>query len=77
LENDVEKRVLFKKYNLKIIGTLELNENIWWNEYYGCLERSISITEGVPYVNEINEIIEYKKNPGKCKSIIYILSYAM
>lgn len=77
LENDAEKRVLFKKYTLKIIGTLELNENIWWNEYYGCLERLISTTEGVPHIKVINEIIEYKMNPGKCKSIIYILAYAI
>ncbi len=77
LENDAEKRVLFKKYTLEIIGTLELNENIWWNEYYGCLERSISTSEGVSHINEINEIIEYKNNPAKCKSIIYILAHGM
>jgi SAM-dependent methyltransferase len=77
LENDGEKREIFKKYSLNIIGTLELNQIIWWNEYYGCLERSIMNNEGVSHINEINEIIEYKKNPDKCKSIIYVLSHAM
>jgi SAM-dependent methyltransferase len=77
LENDAEKRVLFIKYKLNIIGTLELDENVWWDEYFGCLERLIRTRGGISHINEINEINEYKKNPGKCKSIIYTLAHTM
>ncbi|SCZ81389.1 SAM-dependent methyltransferase [Acidaminobacter hydrogenoformans] len=75
LENDEEKRILFKKYALKVISTLELNETIWWNEYYGCLESYLSTGEVSSFTKEINEISEYKKNPEKNRSIIYLLGY--
>lgn len=77
MANDAYKRTLFEKYALKITGTLELDENIWWNEYYSCLERLISSTDGGSHFNEINEITEYKMDPGKCKSIIYILKHSI
>jgi ubiquinone/menaquinone biosynthesis C-methylase UbiE len=75
LEKDAHKRELFEKYALKITGTLELDENIWWKEYYGCLERLISGRDDSTYINEINEINQYKMNPSKCKSILYILKH--
>ncbi len=77
LESDAEKRELFKKHALKIIYTMELDENIWWNEYYGCLERSISTMTAATCIDELNEINEYKINPEKCKSIIYVLTHEM
>lgn len=75
LENDAGKRMLFDKYDLKVISTLELNETIWWNDYYGCLEEHLCRVEGSSYTKEIYEINEYKKNPGKNNSIIYLLAY--
>jgi len=72
-ENDKEKRRLFKKHQLMVIGTVELDENIWWKEYFSCLERLIRNTGKASYTNEKNEINEYKEDPGKCKSVIYVL----
>ncbi len=73
-ENDREKRRLFKKFALEVIGTLELNETVWWNEYYGCLEKYINATDRSSHMKEIYEINEFKKNPEKNRSIIYLLA---
>lgn len=73
-QNDAEKKTLFRKYNLELINTFELDENIWWNEYFCCLERSIkNIDNDFLFKKEINELIEFKNNPRNCRSIYYIL----
>ncbi|MCO1604383.1 class I SAM-dependent methyltransferase [Desulfosporosinus nitroreducens] len=74
LQNDAKKRALFTKYNLNLLDAFELDENIWWNEYYCCLERSIDNIEDTLCQKEINEIIEYKKDPENCRSIYYIVA---
>jgi len=74
LNNDAEKRELFKKYNMNLLSSFELDENIWWNEYYSCLQRLIGNTEDVLWQREINEINEFKKNPKSCRSIYYIVA---
>ena len=72
-KSDREKRALFKKYNLELLNSFVLDENVWWDDYYRCLEKSISKeTEGL-FEREINEIIEFKKNPEIFRSMYYVL----
>lgn len=74
LNNDTEKKTMFEKYNLKLLNSFELDETVWWNDYYSCLEKSIkNIKDNSLFENEINEIIEFKKNSEKFRSIYYVL----
>lgn len=74
LKNDTEKRKLFEKCNLQVLTSFELNEEVWWNEYYSCLEKEISALENDSLLgNEKNEIEQFKKNPARCESIYYVL----
>lgn len=74
LVNDTDKKSLFEKYNLELIHSFILDEDVWWNDYYGSLEQSIiSLDNASIFKNEIDEINEYKKNPMKFRSIYYVL----
>ena len=74
LRDDEEKRISFERNDLKELAIFELDETIWWNDYYACLEKSIkSIDDSTPFQNEIHEINEYKNNPEKFRSVFYVL----
>jgi ubiquinone/menaquinone biosynthesis C-methylase UbiE len=76
LINVPEKREIFKKNNLKLINSFELNEDVWWNEYYSCLEKSIEyFNNDSIFKSEINEIFQFKKDPTLFKSIYHVLHY--
>jgi len=76
LINVTKKGEIFKKNNLKLINSFELNEDIWWNEYYSCLEKSIEyFNNDAIFKSEINEILHFKKDPTLFKSIYYVLHY--
>ena len=73
-KNDNKKRKLFKKNNLNLLNSFELNKDVWWNEYYSCLEKAIESYNKDPiFKSEIDEIIMFKKNPEIFKSRYYIL----
>ena len=74
LRDDEEKRIVFERNDLKELATFELDETIWWNDYYACLEESIkSMDDSISYQNEIHEINEYKNSPEKFRSFFYVL----
>ena len=74
LTNLAEKGEIIKKNNLKLINSLELNEDVWWNEYYSCLEKSIEyFNNDSIFKSEINEILQFKKDPTLFRSIYYVL----
>ncbi len=59
-----------------------LDEKIWWNEYYSCLEKKMmdfkkeianNINSKNVFKRERSEIDMYKKNPLKFRSIYYVL----
>mgnify|MGYP001014800168 CR=1 FL=1 len=72
-KSDGEKRALFKKCNLELLNAFVLDENVWWDDYYRCLEKSISEESEGSFEWEINEIIQFKKNPEIFRSIYYVL----
>lgn len=74
LKNDSEKKTFFKKNNLIILDSFQLNDDVWWNEYYNCLEIKIqSLNNDELFKNEIKEINDYKIDSQSFKSIYYIL----
>jgi cyclopropane fatty-acyl-phospholipid synthase-like methyltransferase len=72
-----QKNELIQKNNCKILSSLLLDETIWWRDFYCKLEIEINKPENaflrVLFMNEINEINEYKKNPFLFKSIYYVV----
>jgi len=38
LKHDRKKRTFFEKEHLKLLGSFQLNPDVWWNDYYACLE---------------------------------------
>jgi hypothetical protein len=73
-QNDSQKRMRFNKNQLDLVASFKLDKNIWWNEYYSCLEKKIDeIGNNSLFHKEINEINEYKINSEKFESIFYVL----
>jgi cyclopropane fatty-acyl-phospholipid synthase-like methyltransferase len=72
-----EKNALILKNNCQIVSSLLLDETIWWRDFYGQLEIEINKPENAHlkslFINEINEIDQYKKDPSLFKSIYYVV----
>lgn len=72
-----QKNELIQKNNCKILISMLLDETIWWRDFYCKLEIEINKTENAYlrglFMNEINEINEYKKNPFLFKSSYYVV----
>jgi ubiquinone/menaquinone biosynthesis C-methylase UbiE len=74
LKDDSDKRKMLQNFNLKLIDSFVLDENVWWNEYYNCLENKIKKTKQEnQFKKEIDEIEGYRKNPLEYRSVFYIL----
>jgi len=75
-DNDT-KMALIHKNNYTVVSSLLLDETIWWRDFYGQLEIEINKPEHVHlrslFVNELNEIGQYKANPSHFKSIYYVV----
>jgi ubiquinone/menaquinone biosynthesis C-methylase UbiE len=72
--NDEEKRARFRELGLILADSFILDETVWWEEYYGCLEREIEKRgEDELFKRELREIEMYREDPSSCKSIYYIL----
>jgi cyclopropane fatty-acyl-phospholipid synthase-like methyltransferase len=73
-ENKIE---LIHKNNCQIVSSLLLDETIWWRDFYSQLEMEINKPENAHlrslFINEINEIDQYKKNPSLFKSMYYVV----
>ncbi len=81
-ENKEMKSRLFNKNGYKVINSFDLDKMIWWEKYFGCLEKKIvslikANQKGVDVENifkhEISEIKMYKKDPSSFRSTYYII----
>jgi len=66
-----------KAQKCELIGTVFMDESIWWNQYYRQLEEEIS-TLTISQINylfepEMKEIELYKLDPTPFQSIYYII----
>jgi len=73
LDHDAEMRALFAKHTLTLMNSFVLDETVWWNDYYRCLEELIAGKDSSVFNVEIDEIAAYKRNPDRFCSICYIL----
>ena len=76
-QNQSEKIKFIENNGCKILDSFVLDEQIWWNDYYKCLEKVISsiLNEELLklFKSDLQEIIMFKKNPFRYKSTYYII----
>jgi len=75
---DHEKKCDFiRKNNCDLVGTVFLDENVWWNNYYKQLDAEINSRGNRQikdlFKSELNEIEYYRKDPLPFRSIYYIV----
>jgi len=66
-----------RKNHCDIVGTVFLDESVWWNDYYKQLEEGIESLDVKQrkdlFKAELNEIELYKKDPALFRSIYYVV----
>lgn len=77
IANHKKKMKIIEKNNYKLIDSFELNEDIWWNNYYNIMEEKITSYNDKNicdlFKDDMREIEMYKKDPMRFRSIYYIL----
>ncbi|HPS58623.1 MAG TPA: class I SAM-dependent methyltransferase [Spirochaetota bacterium] len=74
LKDDPGKRLIFNEQNLVLLGSFTLDENIWWNEYFACLEKRIhALEDKSQFKKDLEEIEACRRDPESCRSVYYIL----
>lgn len=72
--DDKLKREKFHELGLLLVDSFLLDEKIWWEEYFDCLEKEIrNRGEDELFARELREIETYRNDPLSCRSIYYIL----
>ncbi len=63
--------------NCKIVDTIYLDENIWWNDYYRKLESEIMAIDSKQtrdlFKSDLEEVKCYRADPGSFRSIYYLV----
>ena len=76
-QNQNEKIEFIENNDCKILDSFVLDEQIWWNDYFKCLEKEISSILNEEFLklfkSDLQEIIMFKKNPFRYKSTYYII----
>lgn len=77
LKNHNEKIRIFETYSFELIYFSELDEKIWWNDYYKCLENQINSCKDKAllklFQSDLSEIDMFRKDPSPFKSVYYVL----
>jgi len=76
-QNQNEKIEFIENNDCKILDLFVLDEQIWWNDYFKCLEKEISSNSNIEllklFKSDIEEIKLFKKNPSQYSSVYYII----
>ena len=82
LKENEWKLKLFEENNFYLIASFILDEKVWWEKYFYCVEKELNNIKELnqkdfdfkeTFKCEIAEIEMYKKDPSKNKSIYYIV----
>ncbi len=75
--NHDKKTEIIREYGYRIINSVLLDENVWWIDYYKCMEKMLlqldEETRLTKFRNELAEIKQYKKHPASFRSVYYVL----
>ena len=76
-QNQNEKIEFIENNDCKILDSFVLDEQIWWNDYFKCLEKKINSSSNKEFLrlfkSDLREIKMFKKNPSKYISAYYII----
>jgi len=76
-KNLPEKMKIIEEEGLKLLKTILLDHNIWWNNYYKSLDAQISKIKNKYLRNlfrpDLKEIEFYRENPTSVSSIYFVL----
>jgi len=75
-QNQNDKIEFIKNNDCKILDSFVLDEQIWWNDYFKCLEKEISSNSNKEllklFKSDLHEIKLFKKNPSQYTSVYII-----
>ena len=65
------------EHDCELVGTILLDESVWWNDYYRQLEAKIESLDAkqiiVLFKTELKELELYRKDPSPFRSIYYVV----
>ncbi len=77
LRNQNRKIEFVESNNCKVLDTFKLDEQVWWNNYYKCLEKEISSQKNqdlLKFLNpDLREIKLFKKDSSQFNSAYYVI----
>ncbi len=74
--NQNEKIHFIEDNNCKILKSFVLAEQVWWDDYYMCLEKEITTYSNdflKLFKSDKQEIASYKKDPSRFKSTYFVI----
>ena len=75
--NHNKKTEFIESNNCKILDSFRLDEHVWWNNYYKCLEKEISSHRDKDFLElfktDLYEIELFKQDSSQFNSIYYII----
>jgi ubiquinone/menaquinone biosynthesis C-methylase UbiE len=75
--NQNKKIEFVESNNCKVLDSFKLDEQVWWNDYYKCLEKEISSQKNqelFKFLNpDLREIKLFKKDSSQFNSAYYVI----
>ena len=73
-KNHITKIEFMESNGCTLLDSFRLDENVWWDDYYKCLEKDVSSHENIElFKSDLNEIEMYKKDSSQFNSIYYVI----
>jgi len=75
--NHSKKTKFIENNNCKVLKSLWLDEQVWWNDYYKCLEKEAKAIKNKKllelFETDLREIKLFKQDSSQFKSIYYVI----
>jgi len=75
--NHTEKTEFIESNNCKVLDSFSLDEHVWWNDYFKCLEKEISSISDNELLKlfkpDLQEIKSFKKDSSPYNSMYYVV----
>ncbi len=75
--NHNKKTEFIESNNCKILDSFRLDAQVWWNDYYKCLEKEISSHWNKCFLElfktDLYEIELFKQDPSQFNSVYYVI----
>lgn len=75
--NYTKKAEFIENNDCKILDSFKLDEHVWWNDYFKCLENEISSYKKKDFLEisktDLYEIEMFKQDPSPFNSVYYVI----